>query len=107
MIEYFLYFLTAFVVYLNILASVSLLKSNDLSVFQKVSQLMFVWLIPIIGSKLVLNMLSEAEPESTEWVPRMAHGWLIIGSVYHDSLHGRDDSSPTDISSGSDGGSSD
>ena len=107
MIEYFLYFIAAFIVYLNILASVSLVKSNDLSVFQKVSQFVFVWLIPIIGSKLVLNMLSEAEPESTEWDPRMAHGWLIIGNVYHDSLHGREDSSPTDISSGSDGGGSD
>jgi hypothetical protein len=49
MIEYFLYFLAAFIVYLNILASVSLVKSNDLSVFQKVSQFVFVWLIPIIG----------------------------------------------------------
>lgn len=42
-----------------------------------------MWLIPIVGSKLILNMLAEAEPESTEWVLRMAHGWLIVGNVYH------------------------
>ena len=105
MIKYFLYFIAAFIVYLNILASVSLFKSTDLTAFQKISQFIFAWLIPIIGSKLVLNMLSEAEPESTEWVPRMAHGWLIIGNVYHDSLHGREDSPSTDLSSGNDGSS--
>lgn len=104
MIEYFLYCLGAFIFYLNILASVSLVKSVDLTAFQKISQFIFMWLIPIIGSKLVLNMLSEAEPESTEWVPRMAHGWLIIGNVYHDSLHSREDSPTTDLSSGNDSG---
>jgi hypothetical protein len=60
-----------------------LVKSVDLTAFQKISQFIFMWLIPIVGSKLILNMLAEAEPESTEWVLRMAHGWLIVGNVYH------------------------
>ena len=100
MAEYFLYFIAIFVVYLNVLAFIGLAKSRELSSFQKVSQSVFVWLVPIIGSKLVLNMLSEAEPESTKWIPQFGHGWLIIGNTYHDSLHGRGDSPSNDSSSG-------
>ena len=104
MAEYFLYFLMGLVLYLNFLSTVSLIKAKDLIAFQKLGQLLFSWLIPLFGAKLVLRMLSESEPESTKWIPHIGHGWLIIANSYHDSLEGNDNFSSSDVSSGDAGG---
>lgn len=104
MAEYFLYFLIAFVVYLNLLSTVSLIKAKDLTGLQKLGQVLFSWLIPLFGAKFVLHMLSESEPKSTKWIPHIGHGWLIIANTYHDSSHGNDNASFSDFSSGDAGG---
>ena len=99
-IKYILYATAAFVIYLNILASISLLKAEMLTKFQKIGQGLFIWLVPILGSKFVLHLLSEDEPSSVNWIPQKGHGWLIIAGVYRESLHGRaeDNSSFDNIS---------
>jgi hypothetical protein len=89
-VKYILYAAIGFIVYLNILASVSVFKSTSLSGLQKVGQLIFSWLIPILGAKFVLHILSDSEPEAVRWIPQRGHGWLIISGVYHESLHGRE-----------------
>lgn len=87
--EIILWLFLAFIVYLNILASVSIARTLTLSGTQKAGQLAFSWLIPILGAKFVLHLLSESDPDSVRWIPQRGHGWLIIGGTYHDSLHGQ------------------
>ena len=81
-----------FIVYINVLSSISIIKASTLDKFQKTAQIFITWLIPIIGAKFVLHVLSESDPESIGWIPQPGHGWLIIGNTYHESLHGREQS---------------
>ena len=59
------------VLFLNVIASIALFKTDELSKLQKLFQLLFVWLVPFAGSLLVLNLLSGYDPDSIprRWVP--------------------------------------
>ena len=113
-LKYILYFVIGFIIYLNVLASVSVVKSISLSGIQKAGQFVFAWLVPIIGAKFVLHILSDSEPEVVRWIPQRGHGWLIVAGTYHGALHGRKDDSlleresgTSDIGSTGNGGESD
>jgi len=69
------------------IATISLFKSNELDRFQKMAQLLIVWILPILGAKLILNLIAESDPDAVRWVPQKGHGWLIIAGTYHDKLH--------------------
>lgn len=88
--------LITFVVYLNVLTTVSILKASSLSRTQKILQLLFSWLLPIVGAKFVLNILAEGEPEVVQWIPQRGHGWLIGAATLHEALRSRHDGDQAD-----------
>lgn len=103
---YGLIVLAIYIIYINIVATISLLKSQLLNRFQTVGQAIFVWFFPFIGSKVVLHMLSEAEPDSVRWAPRVGLTWLYPRDRRVESLDRHIENEPHVIES-SGGGSSD
>ena len=56
---------------LNVMATVSLYRTTQLSHRQKVAQAALVWLIPFIAAWLVLRLLAESDPDAVRrhWTP--------------------------------------
>ena len=106
--KYVLCLLLVVVSTLNVLATVSIIKAASLTAAQKVGQTIFVWLVPFVGAKLVLHLLSESEPEAVKWIRSTGLGALIIAGTYHDTLFEQDrkmtlDDSESDSMDGTDG----
>jgi hypothetical protein len=103
-----LQFLLCVAIYLNIVASISVYKSKTLEPFQKYAQSLIIWLVPLLGSWFVINMLSEQEVESIpkKWISPQFRGWFNIPGTNHERLHGKENESMNDGGSysGGDGG---
>lgn len=56
---------------LDVVATICLLRTEQLSRFQKLAQGAFVWLLPVIGALLVLRLLAESDPDLVRqrWIP--------------------------------------
>ena len=63
--------LGAFVLYLNVMTTVALFRTRNLSVPQKIAQLVVAWLVPIIGARLVVYLLVEHDLAAlpARWAP--------------------------------------
>ena len=57
--------------WLNFLATIAIRHDKTLEQFQRVGQTICVWLIPFIGSTLVLKFVYEHSPKAipTTWIP--------------------------------------
>lgn len=87
--------LAAFILYLNIAATVWLFKTKKLRPIRKWTQGMIVWLLPYIGARFVLSLLRETDPAS---LPRSmlgyrAFAWLEMANTRIDAW--ASDHSPT------------
>jgi hypothetical protein len=58
-------------VYLNVLATAMLLKTDVLDPFQRYAQMAAAWLIPVFGAIFILRMAVETDPDSVplKWIP--------------------------------------
>jgi hypothetical protein len=72
-----------FVLLLDVMATVSLVRSEDLSRLRKVAQLLVVWLVPVIGAHVVVRLLNESEPHAIpdRWVPNDAINAVLLGAL--------------------------
>ena len=55
-IDVFIYSLIGLIGLLNIIASVWLIKDEDLERFQVLIQLLIIWLLPLVGSILIISL---------------------------------------------------
>ena len=69
-------------IYLNALATLGIVYDHELSSFQKISQLLFVWLVPIFGAAFILFLVYQHSPNGIprSWIP-WPISWLIFGKV--------------------------
>ncbi len=58
-------------VLLNVVATASLVRTTQLTAIQKIIQSAVVWLIPLLGARLVLHLLDESDPDVVRhrWIP--------------------------------------
>jgi hypothetical protein len=56
---------------MDIIATVSVLRTRQLSRLQKVGQVAFVWCVPFVGAMLVTHLLAESDPDTVirRWIP--------------------------------------
>jgi hypothetical protein len=56
---------------LNVVASICLVRTEQLTRFQKIAQGVVVWLVPIVGALVVLHLLVESDPNMVRhrWIP--------------------------------------
>ena len=56
---------------LDVVATACLVRTEQLSRFQKVAQAVIVWLVPIVGALVVLHLLVESDPDLVRqrWIP--------------------------------------
>jgi hypothetical protein len=68
------------VVYANAIATLGVVYDHELNSFQKIVQLLFVWLVPVFGASFVLHFVYEHSPDSIpkSWIPWPIR-WLIFG----------------------------
>ena len=58
------------VLLLNLMATVSLIRTSALTRFQKIAQAIIVWLLPFIGAWLVLHLIGQSDRAVIpEWIP--------------------------------------
>ena len=57
--EYLILLLIVYLLILNIITTIRLIKSNELESFQKTIQILIVWLLPILGVFLVSHFLND------------------------------------------------
>jgi hypothetical protein len=58
------------VVAANLTATVALIRTSALTRFQKVAQGVIVWVLPFVGSFLVLHLIGQSDREAIpEWIP--------------------------------------
>ena len=58
---------------LNLMATVSLVRTSALTRFQKIAQAIIVWLLPFIGAWLVLHLIGQSDRAAIpEWIPDTA-----------------------------------
>lgn len=63
-------FIALVVVVLNLMATVSLIRTSGLTRFQKVTQAAIVWVVPFIGAFLVLHLIGQSDRAAIpEWIP--------------------------------------
>jgi hypothetical protein len=63
-------FVVLIVVVLNLMATVSLIRTNGLTRFQKVAQGVIVWMLPFVGAFLVLHLIGQSDRAAIpEWIP--------------------------------------
>ena len=65
-IEVFLLGLIGFVLLLNVIASIWLLKDENLERFQIVMQLLITWLLPLVGSIIIISLQWSHRDTTTE-----------------------------------------
>lgn len=63
-------------VYLDIVATVSLWRTISLNRFQKIAQVVIVWVVPYLGAWLILYLMAREEPEA---VPAHSLGSATLG----------------------------
>jgi hypothetical protein len=57
----------------DLLATVSLIRTDQLNRFQKIAQVIIVWLVPFVGAWLVLHLIGQSDRKAIlEWVPNTA-----------------------------------
>lgn len=74
-----LYVLIVFAIWLNILATMAIKYDNMLTPFQKKAQFIIVWLIPIIGSSIVLRIVFDHMPDA---IPKFLIPWPFKKIIY-------------------------
>ena len=63
-------FALAIAVIANLMATVALVRTSVLTRFQKVAQGVIVWILPFIGSFLVLHLIGQSDRAAIpEWIP--------------------------------------
>jgi hypothetical protein len=63
-------FVVLIVVVLNLMATVSLIRANGLTRFQKGAQGVIVWMLPFVGAFLVLHLIGQSDRAAIpEWIP--------------------------------------
>jgi hypothetical protein len=63
-------FVALVVVVLNLMATVSLIRTSSLTRFQKVAQGVIVWVLPLFGAFLVLHLIGQGDRAAIpEWIP--------------------------------------
>lgn len=72
-------FFISVLLWLNILASISLRYDQTLDSFQKKAQAIFVWLIPFIGASFVLRMVYDHSPDA---IPTKLIPWPFKRIIY-------------------------
>lgn len=79
-LSFFIIIALIIAIWLNILATVAIRYDQFLSRFQKIFQMIFVWLIPFIGASIVLHIVYEHMPNAIprNWIPYGFRG-LIYG----------------------------
>ena len=86
--------LLAAVVGLNFFATAKVTRSHIYSKTQKSWQIIFVWMIPLIGSIIVLSVLHSFQAEPRKSVqPAIGEEWVLPGQGDSGSDHGHSDSS--------------
>ncbi|MFT6388320.1 MAG: hypothetical protein ACJAUP_001698 [Cellvibrionaceae bacterium] len=55
--------ITSLVVWLSIISTVAVIKDKYLDTFQATGQLIFCWLMPIVGATFVLKTILEYDPD--------------------------------------------
>ena len=73
------YLLIVIIVWLNILASMAIKYDSMLTPFQKRAQFIIVWLIPIIGSSIVLRIVFDHMPNA---IPKNLIPWPFKKIIY-------------------------
>jgi len=78
--------------WLNFIAMLSIKYDPTLSKFQKNAQLIFIWIIPLIGASFIIHLVYEHSPEAIpkSWIP-----WPFKKMIYGKSIksnRNRDDS---------------
>jgi uncharacterized membrane protein YgcG len=75
--------LGAFVVYLNVMTTVALFRTSNLSVPQKIGQLAVTWLVPIIGARLVVYLLVEHDLAAipARWAPNDTVNYYVLSAL--------------------------
>ena len=111
MLYFLLLLLLVFGVFSNLLATVSIIKSELLTRFQIIGQIILVWVVPYLGARMVLNMLSESEISSVRWIPKFLRNFYFDANnrvrVLHDGQVDESEFNEASGGGGSDGGSSD
>ena len=60
----------AILVLLNLMATVALIRTSELTQFQKIAQGIVVWALPFAGAFLVLHLIGQSDREAIpEWIP--------------------------------------
>jgi hypothetical protein len=58
------------VMLLNLLATVSLIRTSSLTGFQKIAQGVIVWMLPFLGAFLVLHLIGQSDQAAIpQWIP--------------------------------------
>ncbi len=59
------------VLWMNIVASIAVRYDQTLEPFQRVAQLVFIWVVPIIGASIALKLIIDHSPEviPRSWIP--------------------------------------
>ena len=79
----------ALVVLLNVVATVLIVRSDFETQLQKVLQLIFVWLIPLVGSTIVIAVLKGARSDRKPRVDSVASGDVWMPGMGPESEGGR------------------
>lgn len=79
----FLVLLGAVVGYLSLMATVGILRTDTLTKPQKLAQISIAWLIPIVGARLVVHLLSEQDIEAIpqRWMPNDTMNYYVLSSL--------------------------
>lgn len=73
-VEIFIIGLVGFIVLLNLIASIWLLKDDDLERFQLGVQILIVWLLPLVGSILIISLQWSHRESSHKNAPASSNG---------------------------------
>ena len=79
------YGLTAvLVIWLNLLATIAVKYDYTLAPFQKNAQILFVWVLPVIGASFILRLVFEHSPNAIpkSWIP-----WPFKSLVYSKAVN--------------------
>ncbi|PCJ16152.1 MAG: hypothetical protein COB04_11420 [Gammaproteobacteria bacterium] len=102
-------FVGIIIVYWNIVASIALVKTDELEKFQKVVQGALVWLVPILGSFVVIRLISEYDLDAfrSKFIPEIFQGWIGRAHRSQERADSREESlnehfSPHDSAGGGD-----
>jgi len=86
--------------WMNLISSIAIKHDDTLNSFQKKTQTILIWLVPYLGSSIVLHMVFDHSPEA---IPQKLIPWpfkkLIYGKNIKENKH-RHDAGSSSISSG-------